>query len=591
MGCERSTAPVITSPTPPTTAGPTSAAPTAASTASDPSVAQWVKQLGSQESQARVAAADALAAMGPQAVAAVPELIVGLADGNFWAALAVADALSAIGEPAAPALAECMEHGQGLAPLRAALALRGMGAAARPALPALRKALQGDNPRIRDLAADAIAQIERGADRPATDAVRRGASSAAVRPTVPPGTSDDWSGFRGPRRDGLCLETDLRASWPSDGPKLVWKTTGLGKGYSSVSIAGGRLFTMGDRMGNRKEGQFVLACDAATGKEQWASWVGPPHVDGPRSTPTVDGPLLYALGTDGDLLCLETATGKERWRKSFARDFGGQMMSIWKFSESPLVDGDRLICTPGGKDAALVALDKHKGTVVWRCKLPELGPKGKDGAGYSSAVVAEIDGVRQYIQLLGRGVVGVAAADGKLLWSYNRIANEVANVATPIVRGNHVFVTTSYKTGSALLKISSKAGAFSAEEVYFLDATQFENHHGGVLLVGDYLYGGHGLNRGQPVCIHFPTGEIVWKPKTLGRGSAAVTYADGHVVFRYDRGETFWVAANPLEFRVQGNFRPAAADGPAWAYPVVHGKRLYLRHADVLACYDLSGRG
>ena len=213
----------------------------------------------------------------------------------------------------------------------------------------------------------------------------------------------------------------------------------------------------------------MVALDLATQKEIWAARVGPPHADGPRCTPTVDGELLYALGTDGDLVCLETATGKERWHKSFVKDFGGQMMSMWKFSESPLVDGDRLICTPGGKDAAMVALNKKTGEVIWKSRLPELGPKGKDGAGYSSAVVAEIDGVRQYVQIVGRGAVGVAADTGKFLWGYNRIANEVANIPTPIVRGNYVFVTTSYNTGAALLKISRKGDGFVAEEVYHLD--------------------------------------------------------------------------------------------------------------------------
>jgi outer membrane protein assembly factor BamB len=263
------------------------------------------------------------------------------------------------------------------------------------------------------------------------------------------------------------------------------------------------------------------------------------------------------------------------------------MMSMWKFSESPLVDGERLICTPGGKDAALVALNKKTGEVIWKCRLPELGAKGKDGAGYCSAVVAEFDGVRQYVQIVGRGAVGVAADTGKFLWGYNRIANEVANIPTPVVRGNRVFLTTSYHTGAALLKISRRGDGFAAEEVYRLDPNRFENHHGGVVLVGDYLYGGHGQNRGQPICIHLPTGEIAWKAKQPFPGSAAVLYADGHLIFRYDRGDVALVEATPQEFRVKASFKPVTADGPAWAYPVIHDGKLYLRHSNVLACYDL----
>jgi len=555
---------------------------------SDKTLEQAIQDLRSDKTQVRVAASDVLAGLGEKAKPAIPDLVHALSDETFWVALAMAEALSTIGEPAAPALGEALVGGNDMVRLRAALALRGMGSGARPALPDLQKALQDKSPRVRDVAAEAIAAIEKGAERTATASARRFTSSDAVLPDASTSAGGDWSGFRGARRDGLCLEKGLLPSWPSDGPKLLWKSEGFGKGYSSVAISNGRLFTMGDRPDSGKDSQFVLAFDLNTRKELWGTRVGPPHTDGPRCTPTLDGDLLYALGTEGDLVCLETASGKQRWHKNLVRDFHGQMMSMWKFSESPLVDGDKLICTPGGKDVAIAALNKKTGEPIWTCKLPDLGPKGKDGAGYSSAVAAEIDGVRQYIQILGRGAVGVNARDGKLLWSYNRIANEVANVPAPIVRDNYVFVTTSYKTGSALLKISAKEGAFSAQEVYFLDPTQFENHHGGVVLVGDYLYGGHGLNRGQPVCIHLPTGEIAWKPKAPGRGSAAVLYADGHLIFRYDRGEVFWIEATPREFHVAGNFKPITADGPAWAYPVVQDKRLYLRHNNVLACYDLS---
>ena len=576
--------------------GLTPATPEAASTtsvegqtapAADRALEPMLADLRSGKPEVRVAAADALAALGSKAAAAVPDLVRGLEDENFWAGLAMSDALSHVGQPAVPALVEALQHKQELARIRAGLALRSMGAVAKPALPALRQALQDQSPRVRELAAQAIEELESDRPQPANSGARR-VSAAAVLPPADLAASADWAGFRGSRRDGLCLEKGLLKSWPESGPKLLWKWEGLGKGYSSVSIAAGRLFTMGDRTEKAETAQFVLAYDLAAGKPLWATHIGPPHKDGPRCTPTVDGDLLYALGTEGDLVCLETATGKERWHKKFAEDFGGQMMTMWKYCESPLVDGEKLICTPGGKQAAIVALDKKSGAVIWKSTLPELGPKGKDGAGYSSAVAAEIDGVRQYVQLMGRGAVGVAAQDGKFLWGYNRIANDVANVATPVVRGNQVFVTTSYKTGGALLKISAKNGAFSAEEVYFLDPAKFENHHGGVLLVGDYLYGGHGLNRGQPVCIHWPTGEIAWSPKPQGRGSAAVVYADGHLIFRYDRGDVFLIEAAPQEFRVKGYFKPLTGDGPAWAYPVVHGKRLYLRHSDLLACYDLS---
>ena len=288
----------------------------------------------------------------------------------------------------------------------------------------------------------------------------------------------DWPQFRGPNRDGKCEETGLLHQWPAEGPKLLWKLTGLGRGYATISVVGGKFFTMGDRKGEGdEESQCVLAFDLASRKELWATRIGPPHRDGgPRCTPTVDGELLYVVGTDGDLACLETATGKIRWQKNFARDFGGKMMSVWKFSESPLVDGEKLVCTPGGKEATIVALAKKTGELIWKCAVPHLNDRTPEGAGYTSMVAADVDGVRQYVQIVGQGAVGVDAKTGKYLWGYGRIANRVANIPSPVVRDNYVFVTTNYQTGSALLKIVKDGDDCRAEEVYFLGPRDFENH-------------------------------------------------------------------------------------------------------------------
>ena len=412
--------------------------------------------------------------------------------------------------------------------------------------------------------------------------------------------SGDWPQFHGPNRDAKCTETGLLREWPEGGPKLLWQAEGLGKGYSTVSITGGKIFTMGDRTppgesvppaAGDAETQFVIALDLNTRNELWATPIGPPHNDGPRCTPTVDGDLLYAIGTSGDLACLETATGKVRWRKNFGDDFGGKMMSGWKFSESPLVDGEKLVCTPGGEDATFVALDKRTGELIWKSALPSIGQRGKDGAGYSSMIAAEIDGVRQYIQILGRGAVGIDAKTGKFLWSYNRVANRVANIPTPVVRGNHVFVTTSYKTGSALLKLTRNGDAFDAEEIYFLGPREFENHHGGVVLIGEHIYGGDGQNNGTPVCLEFMTGKICWKPKAPGSGSAAVLYSDGHLYFRYQNGLMALIEATPEEFRLKGTFRTAVKLGNSWPHPVIHQRKLYLRDQDVLMCYDVRAAG
>jgi len=248
---------------------------------------------------------------------------------------------------------------------------------------------------------------------------------------------------------------------------------------------------MGDRPSqDESDLQFVTAYDLQRPRLLWATPVGPPHKGGPpgpRCTPTVSGELVYALGTEGDLVCLQAATGAVRWRRNFPSDFGGKMMSGWKYSESPLVDGEKVICTPGGEKVMMIALDKLNGETIWTCTVPELGEKGADGAAYSSVVAGQVSGVRQYVQLTGRGAIGVDAETGRFLWGYNRIANNVANITTPVVRGNYVFVTTGYSTGAALLKIVRDGDGFEAKEVYFIAPKDFHNHHGGVVLVGDYI--------------------------------------------------------------------------------------------------------
>jgi outer membrane protein assembly factor BamB len=396
----------------------------------------------------------------------------------------------------------------------------------------------------------------------------------------------DWPQFRGPNRDGVSTEKGLLQEWPEAGPPLAWKMTGLGRGYATVSIAGGKIFTMGDR----GESQYVIAFDFNTHKELWATKVGGPWGDGgPRCTPTVDGDLCYALGTNGQLVCLQTATGKEVWRKDFNKDFGGKMMSGWTWSESPLVDGQKLICTPGGDKAALVALDKKTGSVLWKSAVPKLGPKGGDGAGYSSVVVSEAAGVRQYVQLMGRGLVSVAANDGKFLWANNNVANGTANITSPLVAGDYVFGTSSYRTGSALVKLTAAAGGVEAEQVYFLDTNTFQNHHGGVVLVDGYLYGGHGQNQGAITCVEMKTGKIVWQQKkAAGKGSAAIVYADGDLYCRYEDGTMVLVVATPKGYEQKGKFKLASISGPSWPHPVILDGKLYIRANDDLLCYDVS---
>jgi len=235
-----------------------------------------------------------------------------------------------------------------------------------------------------------------------------------------PAASAAWPQWRGPNRDAVSTETGLLKSWQPAPPKLAWQASGIGAGFSSLSIVGERIYTMGDIGAD----QFVLALNRADGKVIWKARVGPEWEDeygGPRATPTIDGDRVYALGSDGDLVCLDASSGAVRWKKNLDKNFGGRVMTVWKWAESPLVDGDRLIVTPGGPWAGMVALNKATGATIWESEIPQVGPKGRDGAGYSSIVISNGGGVKQYVQLMGRGLVGIRASDGKFLWGYNKL--------------------------------------------------------------------------------------------------------------------------------------------------------------------------
>jgi outer membrane protein assembly factor BamB len=410
-----------------------------------------------------------------------------------------------------------------------------------------------------------------------------------------PVLADEWPQWRGPDRNGKSSETGLLQEWPEQGPPLAWKASGIGTGYSSVSVAGHRIFTMGDL----EDGQYVFALKEDGGKLLWKTRVGPIHKDkrgGPRSTPTVDGDRVYVLTTEGSVVCLEVATGNELWRRSLPDDFGGYLMKAmgtydWKFSESPLVDGDRVVVTPGHIEAFMVALNKKNGEEVWRTQGRRVGPRGADGTGYASAVISEAGGIRHYAQLVGRGLIGVDAETGRLLWSYNRVASDIANIATPIVQGDHVFASTGYGTGAGLVKIRRDGDEYVAEEVYFLEADTLQNHHGGLILQDGTLFTGTGHNKGFPIAVNFKTGEVAWGPvRNAGSSSAAVSYADGRLYFRYQDGRMILVDASAREYRERGTFLIPDVVKESWAHPVISNGKLLLREQDVLYCYDIAAK-
>jgi len=399
----------------------------------------------------------------------------------------------------------------------------------------------------------------------------------------------NWPQWRGPNRDAVSSDTGLLQSWPEGGPRRLFAATGMGSGFSSVAVTGGRIYTMGDR----RDGQYVLAFNEADGAPLWATHVGGTHVDqygGPRATPTVDGAMLYAVSTDGDFVALESATGALQWRKSLPTDFGAPTPG-WQFAESPLVDGDRVVITPGSRRAAMVAFDKITGKEIWRAAMPSIGSNGLDGPDYSSIVISNGGGVKQYVRLMGRGVISVRANDGWFLWGYNNVANNVANISTPIIKDNLVFASTGYQTGAALLELSAAPeGRTTARERYFLASRVFQNHHGGMVLIGDHVYAGHGHNRGTPIAIELATGRVAWGGdiRNAGEGSAAVMAADGHLYFRYQNGVMMLIEAAPAGYREKGQFMIPNVRNPSWSHPVVTGGRLYLREQDTLNVYDVK---
>jgi outer membrane protein assembly factor BamB len=394
----------------------------------------------------------------------------------------------------------------------------------------------------------------------------------------------DWPQWQGPNRDSVSAETGLLKTWPKDGPPLLWKMEGLGTGLSSLAIIGQTAYTMGDR----DDAAQVVAIDLAGQKVLWSTkigrtWPGGPQGAGTHCTPTVDGDRLYVTTPQGDLAALTTA-GKVVWKNNFITDFGSKNIQ-WGFSESPLIDGEKLICTPGGKDATLAALDKKTGEVIWKTVLD-------DGVQYGSCVISEGGGVRQYVANLEKSFVGVEAKTGKVLWRNEKAHKGMGNIPTPVVRGDYVFGANGYGAGALLLKLSADgAGGVKAEEIKFLEAGQFENHHGGVVLVGDYLYGGSGHMKGLPACIDFKTGEVKWKESQQpGKGSASVAAADGCVYLRYESGEVVLVAASPDGYKELGKFTPPVVNKPAWAHPVIADGKLYLRDQATLMCYDLKAK-
>jgi pimeloyl-ACP methyl ester carboxylesterase len=396
----------------------------------------------------------------------------------------------------------------------------------------------------------------------------------------------DYPQWRGPQRDGYSPETGLMKQWPQGGPKMAWRAAGLGSGYGAPAVAGSRLFLIANE-GNEHE--YLRALSAADGKLLWSVRLGrvgnpdqQPSYPGARSTPSVDGDLVYAMSSDGELVCVEAASGKERWRKSARNDFGGRPHK-WAYAESPLIDGGKIIMTPGGADATMVALDKKTGAVVWKSAVP-----GGPAPGYASAIVVNAAGRRQYVQFLENGVIGVDADSGKFLWLYKETSKGPANIPTPVGHGDYVYSTARSMSAGGLVQLKPVAGGVEANQVYF--ERGLPSAIGGSVVVNGVNYGASGSDL---VASDLVTGKVLWTNPSVG--AASVVYADGHLYVYGEDGDVALVEATPEAYREKGRFtppghpeHPRGAREKSWAYPVVANGRLYLRDLDVLWAYDIK---
>lgn len=393
-------------------------------------------------------------------------------------------------------------------------------------------------------------------------------------------SAGDWPHWRGPDRDDVSKETGLLKEWPKEGPLRAWLNTDVGMGYSGVSIVGGKLFTMGAR----EDTEFLICLDANDGKELWSARIGSRlgnnWGDGPRGTPSVDGERVYAMGGQGTLICAQVANGEVVWTKTMT-SLGGKKPG-WGFCESVLVDGPRVVCTPGGSEGAIAAFNKQDGEVLWRSKEVTYG------AQYATVTPIEHNGKRQYLQLFTNSLVAVEAETGMLLWKTDWPNGRTAVIPTPIFHDGHVFITSGYGAGCKLAKVGSDN---QVADVYaHKDMT---NHHGGVVRVGDHLYGS---SEKTWTCLEFKTGKVVWSERRIfGKGS--VTSADGKLYCLDEgNGEVVLIDASPEGWKEHGRFKLEAQSekrsrqGKVWTHPVVSNGKLFLRDQELLSCYDVKAK-
>ncbi|MBM4021604.1 MAG: pyrrolo-quinoline quinone [Planctomycetes bacterium] len=420
--------------------------------------------------------------------------------------------------------------------------------------------------------------------------LRRVLACFALLITATGGPAADWPTFRGADRSAVAPDTELLESWPAAGPTVVWETKGAGRGYASPAIAGDRIVTLGDGLSTAEDADEYLSCfDRKTGKQLWKTKTGGPWTNGQeswqssRSTPTVSDGMVYVITPFGQLVACLLKDGSEVFRVDLTKQFGGTKGDSWGYSESVTIDGDRLVCTPGGPQATMVALDKKSSRPIWTCPVPN-----DPGAGHASIVTAALGPRRVYVTTTAGGAIGVDAKTGTLLWTYP-IEKTTAVIPTPIVKGDLVFFSAGYRRGGALLRQVAAGAEVKVEEVYPLNP-DLANKHGGIVLVGDHLYGDSD-DKGIPFCAELMTGKVVWKERGSGKNSACIVAGDGHVYVKFSDGTLALVKADPAGYKEVSAFQvPGSGDRPSWAHAVILNGLLYLREGDAMLCYDIRSK-
>jgi outer membrane protein assembly factor BamB len=399
---------------------------------------------------------------------------------------------------------------------------------------------------------------------------------SAARPDVESPAADlpFWPRFHGPNGDNLSTETGLLKEWPEEGPELVWSTKGIGHGFSSVSIADGMIYTDGNIDDKTKITALDMQGNILWQVDNGAAWTR--DHPGTRGTPTLDGDRLYHESPVGQLVCLDAESGRQVWTLNILEEFGAQNIK-WALAESIVIDGNNLICCPGGPKASVVALDKATGSTVWTAESTN------EQTSYATPAVAECGGLRMILTMNAKALLGVNADNGELLFRYPHETRYDVHATTPIYHDGQIFISSGYGSGSEMLKLSVQGQEASVEQLW--EYKELDNHHGGVILLDGYIYGTS--SRGKWICLDWDTGDMAYSESGVGKGS--LTYADGMLYTFSENRQMGLVEATPAGHKVISQFElPSGGSGKSWAHPVVCGRRLYLRHSDQLSAYDVS---